>query len=80
MEETKMLRKTLIWTGALLGISTLWVGMLSLTSVLVVSAVLPQSTPAVTTPATPAPKPASSDAPSRPGSSHEDTPGKRRNG
>ena len=85
MSEQSIFRQTMVWTGALLGASALWVSILSISSVLVVSKALPDSAPqpskpATTSPATPAPKPASSDRPFRPGALEEDAPAKRRNG
>lgn len=79
MEESNVVRRTLKLTAMLLGVSVLWVGSVTLGSVLAVSAALP-SPGGVTTPATPAPKPASSDGPSRSGPVGEDPPTKRRNG
>jgi hypothetical protein len=78
-EESDLFRKTMKLTLALLGASVLWVGTVSLGSVLVVSRVLPVPE-GVTKPATPAPKPASSDGPSRSGAPQEDPPTRRRNG
>ena len=79
MNDDSMLKKTLVWTGALLGLSAAWVLLLSLTSILVVSHVLPNEPATVTTPATPNAKPASSEPPSRT-PPREDSPQKRRNG
>ena len=80
-EEQSILRKTLVWTGALLGASILWVSVLSGASLLVVSRVLPEAPPSsVTKPATPGAKPASSEPPSRGAPAQEDAPTKRRNG
>lgn len=87
MSEQSILKQTLVWIAALLGASILWVGMLSLSSVLVVSRVLPEApggsretvTSPVTSPTTPGAKPASSEPPSRTGASDE-TSSKRRNG
>lgn len=82
MDEDNLFRKTLKLTAVLLGATVVWVGGVSLVSVLAVSTALPS--PGVTTPATPGPKPASSDGPSRSGPpsgpTKEDPPTKRRNG
>lgn len=78
-EESNLFRKTMKITLVLLGASILWVGTVTLGSVLVVSRVLPEPG-GITKPTTPAPKPASSDAPSRPGGPQEDPPSRRRNG
>lgn len=79
MEETTLFRKTMKITLMLLAASALWVGTVTLGSVLVVSRALPAQTE-VTMPATPGPKPASSDGPSRSGPPKDDPPTKRRNG
>ncbi|RYE83066.1 MAG: hypothetical protein EOO75_19815 [Myxococcales bacterium] len=67
MEDTSLFRQTMKLTAFLLGVSVLWVGTVTLSSVLVVTRVLPEAAPTVTTPATPGPKPASSDGPTRAG-------------
>lgn len=77
-EEAPLLKRTLMFTGAMLAASALWVGVVSGASLLAVSRALPRADePASTTPATPPAKPASS-TPSR--SSGEDRPEKKRNG
>ena len=81
MDDTSIFRQTMKLTAFLLGVSVLWVGTVTLSSVLVVTHVLPDSgSSSVTTPATPGPKPASSDGPARSGPAREDPPGRRRNG
>ena len=80
MEDTSLFRQTMKLTAFLLGVSVLWVGTVTLSSVLVVTRVLPEAAPTVTTPATPGPKPASSDGPTRSGPAREDPPARRRNG
>ncbi len=79
MEESNLFRKTMKITLVLLGASVLWVGSVTLGSVLVISRALPEPD-GVTKPATPAPKPASSDGPSRSGAPKDDPPARRRNG
>ncbi|MCC6648016.1 MAG: hypothetical protein IT374_20920 [Polyangiaceae bacterium] len=76
-EEAPLLKRTLMFTGAMLGATILWVGVVSTASLLIVSRALPSAdeTPA-TSPATPPAKPASS-TPARP---PEDRPEKKRNG
>ncbi|MCS6901650.1 MAG: hypothetical protein RMJ98_18595 [Myxococcales bacterium] len=79
MQEENLFRKTMKLTTLLLMASVLWVGLVTLGSVLAVSRALPEQD-GLTKPATPAPKPASSDGPSRSGPSKEDPPTRRRNG
>ena len=75
MEDSSLFRQTMKLTAFLLGVSVLWVGTVTLSSVLVVTHVLPDSgSSSVTTPATPGPKPASSDGPARSGPAREDPP------
>lgn len=80
MEDVSLLKKTCIWTGALLGVSVLWVALVSLSSVLIVGRALPEQSPAVTSPATPTTKPASEGPPSRPSTPEDASSTKRRNG
>ena len=77
MAEMTLLKRTLLSTGAMLGASVLWVGVVSGASLLAVSRALPRSEePASTSPATPPAKPASS----QPSRSGDDRPEEKRNG
>lgn len=86
-EDSGLVKQSMLWSGALLGISTLWVGLLAIVGVVIVSYALPDSRDARgTTTTTPAPNPASSvpqKAPqdgSRPAAPVDEPPSKRRNG